>query len=625
MKTIRNCLCIFLTAVILLSCIGCSDIFYEEEQTAEPEDSSDTVTDSTETEVEENNVLDVVTNGTSEFAIVYPSLCDSSIKELAQKVQKTVKDYIGAELEMHSDTKKSRYEILIGDTSREETAEILGSLREKDAMLYVGEEKIVLVGGNEEYLKKAVAKFLQVIYSQGKKGTVNGSLQLCSSDNERVSYKYPASENYSINGNRIKEYIIVYDDASTVARYEAYVLQRTVLARVGYELPVYSESDNNSDKEILVGMTSRTEGSIEDQSFAVELQGNKLCLKFKDIVSGEQTIDHISNKVLIGGAESFSAENNYSARLSDVLTGSERTALGNTGDIRIVCNNIYQAFNYYEQRMTYLTMVYEEYAPDIICLQEAGAASWNKSADRSIHALMGELGYETITANGGKNNATPMIYNKNTLNLLESEYVQFTGANNSASKSFTWARFEVKATGKTFICFSTHFMYNSGNIFKPGTTEWNTPSDYTASLWKPDSPTTYEATRVQNAKELEAKVKELYERYDCPIFGGGDINSTWDTDAYKYMTETAGFSNVRDIADVSDAHIGTCHATSAMDEETEFFFDNLSEKDIKGEIDTLFAYGSQSKYHVNTHDILIHDFTAAASDHLPVMADIVLK
>ncbi len=610
MKAMKTCLCIVLTVLVLLSSFACSDIMYEEGQTSEPDGSGDLETNDTGSIVEENNVLNIVSSGMSEFTIVYPALCDSSIKELAQKVQTTIKDYTGAELELHSDSEESEFEILIGDTDRDESLAVLKGIREKEGIIYVGEKKLVLVGGTEEYLKKAVAKFFKSVYASGKKGDTAGNLQVTSGDNASECYKYPVAREYSINGSFIGDYIIIYDKDSIIAKYGAYVMQRTVLERIGYKLPVYSDTENRADKEILVGMTSRTEGSVPERTFALELQGSKLCLKFNDEVAcQEQMIDYINNKVLIGGTKEFNARSNYSARLDDILTGSERSILGNTGDIRIICNNIYQSYNWYEERMTYLTMVYEEYAPDVICLQEAGPASWGKSDDKSVHVLMQKLGYETITAGGTTqniNNATPMIYNKSTLELLDCGYFIYSLENNSNSKSYTWGLFKVKATGKTFICFSTHFMYNSG-----------------ISAEYPEM--TYEQIRVNNAKELEEKMKELYATYNCPIFGGGDINSTWDGEAYKYMINTAGFKNVRDIADVSDEHIGTCHATGALDEESKFFFDYLGEEDIKGEIDTLFAYGDESTYHVNTHDVLIHDFTAAASDHLPVLADIVLK
>ena len=63
----------------------------------------------------------------------------------------------------------------------------------------------------------------------------------------------------------------------------------------------------------------------------------------------------------------------------------------------------------------------------------------------------------------------------------------------------------------------------------------------------------------------------------------------------------------------------------APDSETGFFFEDVDENAVSGEIDLLFAYGNSSAYDVLVHDILIHDFAIAASDHAPVLIDVKLN
>lgn len=564
--------------------------------------------------------LELVNEGKSEYRIIYPRLSGSSVYGTAERLRDMIFNYTGASLELSDDSAaESKYEILVGQTSRAQSKEVTDTLRANDYKIEAFENKLVLCGGNEEALNKALSKFLDnVVYVRGKRGATAQSLKVSSADDVYFAYKYPVAPSFNVNGSKLKDFGIVYESGSTYAEYTAYVLQRAILEKVGYSLEVYSDEDFESDKEILVGMTSRTDGSISEDAFAVKVQENKLCVMFKDLIGYEQAVDYVRDELLGGSVSELKADFSKEIDLTKTLTGSERSILGNEGDVRIITTNIYQAYDFYTERMKFLNMVYSEYAPDVILLQEAGYVSWSKSETKSIHALLAANGYETVLGNAGevrrnhddiggdgttdKHNATPLVYNKKTLELVDSGYHIYSLENNGHSKSFTWGVFRVKATGKLFIAFSTHFMY--------------TPDADQAEY--------YDNVRVQNAVELAEKIKSLTEEYDCPAFGGGDINGYITSKHCKKLMDE-GFVHVRDIADVTDTHIGTCSPDDIPDTETGFFFDNLTEAHVAGEIDLLFAYGEESDYRILVHDILIHDFAVAASDHTPVLIDIKLN
>ncbi len=618
MKLFKSVIVILLCLIMVFGAVSCGQKLPEENVTESIEESG-TVTEGNTESPAVNYVLNLVVKGKSDFAIVYPRLSNESVAEAAESLAAKIKEYTGADIKVHDDSQKSEYEILIDSADRKESLQVYNTLREKDYKIQVFEKKLVICGGNADALKRALSKFSdKVIYARGKKGSTDRSIDVSSADDYFFAYKYAVPPTFTVNGKSLKEYTLIYDNGSVYAEYGAHVLKRMILEKVGYNLEVYADCNVSVDNEILVGMTERTTGTVNDKSFVIEMQGNKLCAKFNDLIGQEQAVDYFKDELFNGKTETVKSDFSKTVDLTQTLTGSERSILGNTGDIRIITTNIYQAADFYVERMRFLDMIYSDYAPDVILLQEAGMVSWTKSETKSIHALLASRNYETVLANAGavraehddigidgtndKHNATPVVYNKTTLELLDSGYHVYSLENNSHSKSYTWSLFKVKATGKTFITFSTHLMYT------------------------PDASqdAKYEQIRVQNCRELIAEIKPLVEKYNCPAFGGGDING-YISSEHCQLLMNEGFKHVRDIAAVQDSHLGTCSPMHAPDSETGFFFEDVDENAVSGEIDLLFAYGNSSAYDVLVHDILIHDFAIAASDHAPVLIDVKLN
>lgn len=90
---------------------------------------------------------------------------------------------------------------------------------------------------------------------------------------------------------------------------------------------------------------------------------------------------------------------------------------------------------------------------------------------------------------------TTMIYNKNTLNLVDSGRVKYSQGDGPQHRAITWAVFETKEDGKRFAAISTHFDL----------------------LRLKDTEKEYDIIFSQ-AEELFAFIDELSEKYDCPVF-----------------------------------------------------------------------------------------------------------
>ena len=135
-------------------------------------------------------------------------------------------------------------------------------------------------------------------------------------------------------------------------------------------------------------------------------------------------------------------------------------------------------------------------APDLVGMQEAMPEFWGSRLFAKLGADYG------IVRNEGnpKMEYNPLLWRKSRLELVEGGTHVYAD-NPEGSKGFGWGVFRDKATGRTFISYSTHLWW-----------KWKMPED--------------QEMRVRNARELLAKMSELQKKYNCPVVGGGDLNCT---------------------------------------------------------------------------------------------------
>ena len=113
--------------------------------------------------------------------IVYPSTMFSggnrnkgTVWTEIENLQTAIKRYYQVELSMNSDSPRygeAEYEILIGDTTREESAMALDDLSLKDYGYVIVGKKIIIKGGSYTYLKNAIALFNSMVVSSRAAGT----------------------------------------------------------------------------------------------------------------------------------------------------------------------------------------------------------------------------------------------------------------------------------------------------------------------------------------------------------------------------------------------------------------------------------------------------------------------
>ena len=226
--------------------------------------------------------------------------------------------------------------------------------------------------------------------------------------------------------------------------------------------------------------------------------------------------------------------------------------------------------------------IIEQYAPDSIGVQEA--------TGRWIDILCGAIGEkygcvsQTRDEQGYDSERNAVFYRKDKYNLASSGTIWLSETPDVPNtKSFgsnchriaTWAVLENKVTGEKYTHLNTHLDH------------------------------ILEETRVAQAKVLLTKVKELQSQ--GKVVCTGDFNAEPDSDVYATMTAVTNHTQV--VAENSDEGV-TFHNYGKYND------------GFTGPIDYIFA-PKDSK--VNTYKIIRNKAKGMyATDHFPIMADIVL-
>ena len=193
-------------------------------------------------------------------------------------------------------------------------------------------------------------------------------------------------------------------------------------------------------------------------------------------------------------------------------------------------------------------------------------------------------------------NYTPMIYNTDTLNLIESGAHTFTYGSNSGTKSYTWGCFENKKTGFRFIAFSTHLWWKKETVYAGS-------SDM----------------RAEQMKEICDMADLLIKKYACPCFVMGDFNCNSTQKEYATMAKN----------DFSDCHeIATDYANNSSgryvcNPNTFSYRSNIGTYK-KNSIDHILVKNLK-KARVLSYNYAIPNFYGKLSDHAPVYIDVKIR
>lgn len=234
--------------------------------------------------------------------------------------------------------------------------------------------------------------------------------------------------------------------------------------------------------------------------------------------------------------------------------------------------------------------VYSESRPDVVNTQEMTALMLKSILD----GLRGMgFDYAGLAINDPVDDFTAIIYNRQTLTLLESGHHVFGYASDAKSKGYTWGRFEHKATGRSFVSLSTHLWWKRESV-QPGSDEW----------------------RERQAGEIVEFSEELERKFGCPVFVQGDFNTRTSSGAFAAFI-SGGFTNCRDLATVFADDLRGYHFCTPAGFSEDLYPGTYTENGIDH-----MLVRNQGGAEILSFRHIIPDYYYSLSDHYPVCVDV---
>lgn len=393
--------------------------------------------------------------------------------------------------------------------------------------------------------------------------------------------KVCGTDKVTVNGVPLSKFTIVYAD-NDFSKSLATAIKNKIKVVKGYDLATKPASNAEYEYEIIVGDAGR---SIAKSFFA---RGKSYASKNYEIIVSNQKI-----AIAVGTEEMAELAKNsffdYFLANKDYLSITDKNSLKgdqyniydrvDETDIRISSYNIY-FFNIGTTKNETLNQI-KQFDTDILSLQECNTTV-HTALDSSILAM----GYTLVP--GSTSLWTPIFYRADKLTLKASGYDFYdtVGSGDGDSKSYLWALFEEKASGKEFIVINTHFSYINDEY------------------------------RQGNASDLIAKVAELKSQYgqNMTILVMGDLNSRTGYESFDMMCEALTLVRTKlPILVKHNLNYGTCGELGEIpvQNNTGYIIDHF--------------FSSGNAFTVKQYQHIINDEARTVSDHTPVIADIVLK
>lgn len=435
----------------------------------------------------------------------------------------------------------------------------------------------------------------------------------------------------------IEKGTVEYDRNDVIERQTAYILKCAFSDALGIELGFDSEGDGDG---AIIRLCH--DGRIKKGSWRISVSGNTvLCsastyygyLGIAKYIRGEAA------KPILTLSEGSCAEGSFFDTLDEVEE-SARYAYDKKGEIRLMFYNVLFNDPAPDLRNILSAEVVRQYAPDILGCQEFNRTKRDGAGERDLAKLLSDIGYVEavdpwvrnalpieeggygterigIVTVGGEtyhsnSNCTPLFYNKKTTKCLDSEYYWFKhqldwenegrcSCRDCASKSMTWGVFENIETGKRYIVASVHMCTISNGV------------------------------KREQAIEAVDIFSRLREKYNCPIFIGGDYNALWTHANYEHFTsKEVGYVDIgrNGIAELHSSESRTYHRPYPVyHEELDMVLPDEADDtaiDLAGGVDHILL-DKIDDVSVKVYGVVIDEIAAAGSDHYPIFADVDVK
>ncbi len=451
------------------------------------------------------------------YEIIYAKDSSKEVKEVMQAIPNIVFDAYEIVLNQRSDLfyegvaslAKGQYEILIGNTNREESATFLANMKWDDYGYGMVGDKLVIAGKNEDGTLKALRAFLEHFESND-----GGEVFFSNADQSIVKAVYPY-ETITVNG-------IAAEDLSILCNEEelggvAQIFRDAILEACGIAVPIIADADvQEGDKLFVIGESVH----VTEDAWVNGPKGNDYSI--------------YTNQNLIW----LNAKTAAGYLTAATYIGAELEGKG--GDTVVLKQGRYEgkdalpvmSFNLMagkeSNRLDSVVETILKYRPAVVGVQEA-TDTWIALLNQrlgDIYTIVGDGRNET---RGDEHSA--ILYLTAEFDCIESgtKWLSDTPdvpgsqfAESHYTRIMTYVHLSRKSDGKEFLHVNTHLDYGT------------TPEE--------------EAVKVA---QIEVLFEQIEKFADLPIIITGDFNATVDSPVYNRIVDE-GYIEVADYIPAED-------------------------------------------------------------------------
>lgn len=276
MKHLKKALSLLLTVVFVLSMFAACTPAVEPAESSTPEE--------TDPPVPKKDPITI----TTDYVVVRPEICNDAVEDAAVLLTNALSDALGTRVSikedfLYGDMKPADYEILIGQTNREESANVFETIKYHDYSISIEGKKLVIAAYTDEQITAAVAEVIAMIEK------ADGEIKIEDGDQKTFNAEYAFDAITFGDNELLRDYTIILPlGISNSMKTQIQKLQLAICNLSGELIPIKSESIDETDKEILIGDTKRTASVAVDSAalgaygYAVKADGTKLVVKSND-------------------------------------------------------------------------------------------------------------------------------------------------------------------------------------------------------------------------------------------------------------------------------------------------------------------------------------------------------
>jgi len=233
--------------------------------------------------------IELIKNGKCGYTIIRPELASEDIMVHIRSFRSKMNDLTGDLVKLAEDwlnpiknEQPGEFEILLGNTNREETQKVLSELKYNDWAIEIVNKKLVITGHTDEKTAEAIDYFVKNfldVAGDEKIETLTFAPENC--------YTYADEymlDNMTVGGVSVKEYTVVYpafaqksvvNCANSIAEY--------ISTMTGFKINAVKDSVEETEYEILVGKCNRDEtnelvAGMKSLDYTVSVKGTKLVI-----------------------------------------------------------------------------------------------------------------------------------------------------------------------------------------------------------------------------------------------------------------------------------------------------------------------------------------------------------